>query len=209
MDTGGGAEWHSGPEHPDQGAAAPPANEAQAAPATVALALPSNKRTIHELADHMPIAAAGFAASAQLAVEKIKDSRASRRRAAPAYFVADHKLDADINRAIRMSMGCGGEQVAAPPTPQLLQEPFSASSSSSSSSSAATPPPSSFELKTAFAVGDRIECRFGGGRHFFPGQVVAMHGDGAYGITYDDGDYEAKVRARPWDATGHGITSHL
>ena len=187
MDTGGGAEWNSG----GADEAPPPAAPAAAVEAP-ALAVPSKKRLRHEIADNMP-----------LAVEKVKDSRASRRRAAPAYFVADHIFDADINRAIRMSMGCGGEQVAAPPAPQLLQEPFSASSSSSSSSSAATPPPSSFEL------GDRIECRFGGGRHFFPGQVVAVHGDGAYAITYDDGDHEAKVCARPWDATGHGTTSHL
>jgi hypothetical protein len=46
----------------------------------------------------------------------------------------------------------------------------------------------------ALQVGDRIECRHGGGPKFFPGSVQAASADGAtFDVLYDDGDVEAKV----------------
>jgi small ubiquitin-related modifier len=46
----------------------------------------------------------------------------------------------------------------------------------------------------ALQVGDRIECRHGGGPKFFPGSVQAASADGAtFDVLYDDGDVEAKA----------------
>ena len=53
--------------------------------------------------------------------------------------------------------------------------------------------PSLDTTQPVFAVDNRVECRHGGGRHFFPGRVVAANGDGTYAIDYDDGDKKSKV----------------
>lgn len=53
--------------------------------------------------------------------------------------------------------------------------------------------PSLDTTQPVFAVGNRVECRHGGGRHFFFGRVVAANDDGTYAIDYDDGDKESNV----------------
>lgn len=45
-----------------------------------------------------------------------------------------------------------------------------------------------------FGVGTKVEARFGGADHWFPGVIEAISGD-SYSIHYDDGDNEANVPA--------------
>ena len=42
-------------------------------------------------------------------------------------------------------------------------------------------------------LGDRIKARFMGGRNWYPGVVSMLFSDGTHGISYDDGDREARV----------------
>ncbi|GLE00273.1 hypothetical protein PINS_up009000 [Pythium insidiosum] len=46
-----------------------------------------------------------------------------------------------------------------------------------------------------FQVGDSVEARFRGGNAFYRGRIVAVRGDSAYDIAYDDGDTEPNVSA--------------
>ena len=41
--------------------------------------------------------------------------------------------------------------------------------------------------------GDAVEARHGGQAQWFPGKVSAVHANGAYDLTYEDGDKEKKV----------------
>jgi hypothetical protein len=44
------------------------------------------------------------------------------------------------------------------------------------------------------AVGTTIEANFASEGQYFPGEIVKVNADGTYGILYDDGDRESKVR---------------
>ena len=58
---------------------------------------------------------------------------------------------------------------------------------SSSSSSAAS--------ASEYAVGTKVEARFGGKGKYFGGKITRVHGDGSFDIAYDDGDSERGVKA--------------
>jgi len=46
-----------------------------------------------------------------------------------------------------------------------------------------------------FAVGDKVEARFGGRASWYPGEVTAISESGAsYAVKYDDGDFEPAVK---------------
>jgi len=46
----------------------------------------------------------------------------------------------------------------------------------------------------AFAVGDKVQARYGGKARWYGAQVVADNGDGTYELRYDDGDTEKQVK---------------
>lgn len=53
------------------------------------------------------------------------------------------------------------------------------------------PPPGTSE--GAFAVGTRVDTRFGGAAAWFPGRIAGVNASGTYAVAYDDGDAEASV----------------
>ncbi len=48
---------------------------------------------------------------------------------------------------------------------------------------------------TNYKEGGKIEARYRGRNHFFPGTITHVHHDGTYDIDYDDGEEELMVRA--------------
>jgi len=46
-----------------------------------------------------------------------------------------------------------------------------------------------------FAVGDRVEARYGGKSQFYSGRISAANSDGSFDVEYDDGDSETRVKS--------------
>ncbi|CAM9116657.1 unnamed protein product, partial [Hapterophycus canaliculatus] len=87
----------------------------------------------------------------------------------------------------------------------------STASLATSNSAASVTAHSSHRSSDDFAVGEKVEARFGGRTRWFKATVDAKNRDGSYVLTYDDGDVERRVESdlirRVQGGTGKGSRS--
>ena len=46
----------------------------------------------------------------------------------------------------------------------------------------------------SFKMSDKVEARFKGGKDWYSGKINKINRDGSYGVLYDDGDRELRVK---------------
>ncbi|CAM9937545.1 unnamed protein product, partial [Hapterophycus canaliculatus] len=76
--------------------------------------------------------------------------------------------------------------------PALVRSLGAASANSLATSNSST---SDVTRRSDFAVGEKVEARFGGRTRWFKATVDAKNRDGSYVLTYDDGDVERRVES--------------